>query len=239
VYKRTAEARVAMIRRLEFVSLSNRHVYPAVLLVLIGFTNWTSLSAAATPALAFNEVSGGSGLNQNQNVGWRFDVLSPVYVTGLGWYDENHNGLGISHEVGIWDANGTLLTSIIVPSGTVSRLNLQYRMADINPLLLAAGAGYIVGGLNSDQSGDQLAARAFTIDSRLAFNHATYSGFTSTFGEPTLNSIGFAGFFGPMFEIDSIPEPTSYGLVVFSGIVLFFLRHLGKGGKIGCPGSAP
>jgi len=215
-----------MSRILELCPLPERIVDPAILVALVAFINSGSLSAAPVPALTFDQTSGGSGLNQGQNVGWRFDVLSPVYVTGLGWYDQNHDGLGISHEVGIWDANGTLLTSVTVPSGTVARLNVQYRMADISPLLLSVGMGYVVGGLNSDQSGDELAARAFTIDSRLAFNHATYSGLSSTFGEPTLNSIGFAGFFGPMFEIDSVPEPSTFALVGFFGIVLVFTRRL-------------
>ncbi len=216
-----------MARMTELYSLRRKSVNRAILVALIAFINGVALCAAPVPALSFNEAGGGFGSNLNQNVGWRFDVLSPTYVTGLGWFDQNHDGLGISHEIGIWDAGGTLLASTIVPSGTAARLDIQYRVSDINPLLLAVGTGYVVGGLNNEQSGDRLAANvSFTIDSRLAFSHATFSTFTSALLEPMNNSVAFDGFFGPMFEIDSVPEPSTFVLVGFSGIVLVVMRRI-------------
>jgi hypothetical protein len=226
-YTGIAQERTVMARTTELYSLRKKIVNPAILVASVAFINGGVLSAAPIPALTFNEAGGGFGSNLNQNVGWRFDVLSPTYVTGLGWFDQNHDGLGTSHEVGIWDANGTLLTSAIVPSGTAARLDIQYRVSDINPLLLSVGTGYVVGGLNTEQSGDRLAANvSFTIDSRLAFSHATFSTFTSTLLEPTNNSVAVSGFFGPMFEIDSVPEPSTLVLVGFSGIVLVVMRRI-------------
>jgi hypothetical protein len=216
-----------MARTTELYSLWKKIVNPAILVASIAFINGGVLSAASIPALTFNEAGGGFGSNLNQNVGWRFDVLSPTYVTGLGWFDQNHDGLGTSHEVGIWDANGALLTSTIVPSSTAARLDIQYRVSDISPLLLSVGTGYVVGGLNTEQSGDRLVANvSFTIDPRLAFSHPTFSTFTSTLLEPTNNSVAFAGFFGPIFEIDSVPEPSPFVLVGFSGIVLVVMRRI-------------
>ena len=154
-------------------------------------------------------------------------MLSPVTVTGLGWFDENHDGLGIAHEIGIWDSAGNLLVSATVPNGTVGTLDVQYRTVSVSPLDLEVGAGYVVGGLNASNTGDRLAATVtFTIDPRLAFNHATSSDFTATFGEPTNNSVALNGFFGPMFEIgatDAVPEP---GTVALAGISLLVLTAL-------------
>jgi len=46
-----------------------------------------------------------SGNNNNQTVSWQFDVLTPVWVTGLGWFDQGAGGLGTAHTVDIWAPN--------------------------------------------------------------------------------------------------------------------------------------
>ena len=85
------------------------------------------------------------GTNQGQNVGWRFDVLTNLTATGLGWFDDNHDRLGAAHQVGIWDSAGSLLASTLVPDGTAAALEVQYRMVSIAALVLPAAAGYVVG----------------------------------------------------------------------------------------------
>ena len=37
--------------------------------------------AHASPVLTFNEATGTAGTNQDQSVGWQFNVLSPTLVT--------------------------------------------------------------------------------------------------------------------------------------------------------------
>ncbi len=76
----------------------------------------------AASVLLFNPATGGIGNSNNQSVGWQFDVNTPVKVTDLQWYDENADGLDVGHSVGIWNPEGTLLSSVFIPSGTSTLL---------------------------------------------------------------------------------------------------------------------
>lgn len=177
-----------------------------------------SLSALATahavPVLSFNEGTGSSGTQGNQNVGWQFDVLASTTVTGLGWFDQGADGLSTRHVVGIWDPSGTLLASVDLPAGTVAPLDGQFRTVGITPIVLAPGTGYIVGGLNSASSTDRLAFDVtFTIDSRISFIDATFSNPTSSLERPTQFSVATSGFFGPSFSVASVPEPGTLALL--------------------------
>jgi hypothetical protein len=181
-------------------------------------------AAWAGQAITFDEATGNSASNQGQNVGWQFDVLTAITVDGLGWFDERGDGLSVSHEVGIWDPSGTLLASIVLPSGTSAPLDGQYRTLAIAPIVLPVGAGYIVGGLNSSSSRDRLASNVTqVVDPRISYVDATFSNFTTTFGRPTNFSVATTGFYGPMFRISSprvVPEPTTLlgGLLGLAGL---------------------
>ncbi len=165
-------------------------------------------AASSAPAITFNEATGVSGNNQNQTVGWQFDVMTPVVVSGLGWFDEGANGLGTAHTVGIWAPNGTLLTSVVVPAGTAAPLDGQYRIADIPDIMLPVGTGYIIGGENFSSSNDRLVANALqVVDPRIHFVDATYSLIGSGFVRPTYFSIADTGFEGPMAAL--VPEPAT------------------------------
>lgn len=175
-----------------------------------------SAASIATPVITFDEASGTSGTNSNQSVGWQFDVLSPISVTGLGWYDQGQDGLGVAHEVGIWDSAGVLLASAIVPAGTTGTLDGVYRKVLISTLNLGVGTGYIVGGLNSSNSGDRLATNVTqVVDSSIRYIDATFSGVNGIFERPTNFSTATTGFYGPMFFIEdtaSVPAPATLAL---------------------------
>ena len=181
-------------------------------------------AAQATPAISFNESTGGSGTQQDQSVGWQFNVLSALTVTGLGWFDAGQDGLSVSHEVGIWNSAGVLLASTVLGAGTSEALDGQYRMHSIAPIVLAAGSGYIVGGLNSLNSTDRLAYDVTMIlNAGIEFVDATFGNVNSTFQRPTQFSAANTGFFGPMFAAQgaaTVPEPASLGL---AGLALAFV----------------
>jgi hypothetical protein len=202
----------------------------AACLVLFGSS---AALADSIPVITFNQATGGSGLNQAQSVGWQFNVLNPLTVNALGWFDEGADGLGHSHTVGIWNPAGALLTSILVPAGTVASLNGVYRMVSIADLILPVANGYIIGGENFDTSGDRLAADVTqTVDSRLGFVDATFSSpLGSGFTRPTLSSVATDGFYGPMFAAASasVPEPASILLLV--SVVLLTARRFASRGK--------
>lgn len=173
-------------------------------------------SAAADPVLSFDPTTGTSGNNATQSVGWQFNVLESITVVGLGWYDQGADGLSVAYEVGIWAPDGTLLASVIVPSGTSAPFDGQFRTVAIAPLVLGVGAGYIVGGLNSEASTDRLAANvAQTLDSRIVYVDATYSALDTVLVRPDQFSAADTGFYGPSFSVAPVPEPASLALGVF------------------------
>jgi PEP-CTERM motif len=172
--------------------------------------------AAADPVLSFNEATGSNGTNNDQSVGWQFDVLAPITVTGLGWFDEGANGLALAHTVGIWDPLGNLLASVVVPAGAVAPLDGQFRTVAIAPLILPAGVGYIVGGENFSANTERLAFDVTqTVDPRITYIDATFSDTGAGFTRPTQFSVAVTGFYGPSFsvEVAAIPEPASLTLL--------------------------
>jgi hypothetical protein len=186
------------------------------------------IAANADQVLSFNEGTGSGGANQNQSVGWQFDVLAPITVTGLGWFDENADGLGAGHTVGIWDSAGNLLTSTAVPSGVGAAVDGQFRTVGITALVLPIGTGYIVGGENFSNSGDRLAFNVSqTVDSRINFVDATFSNIGSGFARPTNFSSATTGFYGPSFAVkpSAVPEPSSLLLFVSGAAGLGFIQR--------------
>jgi len=185
-------------------------------------------AAHGHPVLSFNEATGGNATNQNQSVGWQFNVVSPLTVTGLGWFDQGANGLSVSHTVGIWNPSGTLLSSVVVPAGVAAPLDGQYRTSAVAPFTLPVGTGYIVGGQNFSTSTDRLASNvSHTVDSRISYVDATFSNLNSGFVRPTQFSVAFTGFYGPSFSVVPVPEPSSITLAFLAATAMawFAQRH--------------
>ena len=180
---------------------------------------------ASASVITFNPATGGTAANGGQTVGWQFNVLSPLTVTGLEWYDAAGTGLNTAHTVGIWNPAGTLLTSVLIPAGVAAPLDGMFRFVSITSINLPVGNGYIVGGQNFAASTDLMACGSGgpcdgllvqTVDPRLTFVNATFSN-PGGFTEPTFFSIAHEGFFGPSFSA-VVPEPSSMVLLA-SGLI--------------------
>ncbi|MCX6880418.1 MAG: carboxypeptidase-like regulatory domain-containing protein [Verrucomicrobia bacterium] len=130
--------------------------------------------------------------------GWRNDTwtigsrihtgASTVYVTKLGYVDRDQNGFNVTHQVGIWDAAGTLLGSVTVPAGTDGELIGDFRYAPLGTVIvLVPNTSYALGGYTQgDDWGDQSASPGF--------NEPDFVGFTS---ESAIAHDGGAGFSNP------------------------------------------
>src|SRR4051794_36811693 len=81
-------------------------------------------SARADTALVF--TGGQPALSQGMS-GWVFSTDHTITVTSLGWWDSSDDGLGASHQVGIWNTTGILLVSATVASGTIDPLISDFR----------------------------------------------------------------------------------------------------------------
>lgn len=192
--------------------------YTMLLPLLAGLVQ-LPLSAAAL--VTFDEATGASGVQHNQSVGWSFNVLSAVTINALGWYDQNQDGLSVGHTVGIWNPSGTLLASVLVPSGATGTLIGVYRTASISSITLNPGSGYVVGGENFNSSTDRLAASVTqTVDPNIVYVDARYAN-SQGFGLPSAVFSAGNGFYGPMAftAAAAVPEPTTLG-VAGLGLVL-------------------
>src|ERR1700761_9215730 len=82
---------------------SRRRIVALIIVCMVGLV--TSAVAAPVPLLPVDpgtqlanspgpgQYFGFTDVNINGNYGWQFQVLEPVQVVGLGWYDDGADGL--------------------------------------------------------------------------------------------------------------------------------------------------
>lgn len=105
--------------------------------------NVSVIQRDVTPAYGYNLAdSYGNSYFLTQSIGFQFSPTLDIDVSALGFFDYLGDGLGESHEIGIFDQTGTLLTSVVVPSGTAASLIGDFRYSSVNPLTLKAGQTY-------------------------------------------------------------------------------------------------
>ena len=80
-----------------------------------------------------------------------FNVTSPFTVHYLGFFDHFGDGLLTSHDVGIYDGSGALLSFATIPAGTAALLDGSYRLVSVQPFTLAVGTNYSMVGVNLDE----------------------------------------------------------------------------------------
>lgn len=162
--------------------------------------------------------------NTNGMYGWWFNVLAPLTVTGLGWYDEGQDGLFHSHQVGLWWWSGNtgsnwLLGSVNIPAGTSASLDAIYRKLDLQAALTLEPGLYAVGGTYQPQSEDMVRnqivynATDLTRDPSVHLMGPAYA-IGGGFRFPDGAVLSYGVNVGPMFFVPEVPEPSVGGLLV-------------------------
>jgi hypothetical protein len=158
---------------------------------------------ADTIALSF---TGGTSAfpNTDLTLGWAFTLSSPVLLTALGLWDQNNDGLSVSHAVAIFTSTATLEAQVTIPSGTGATLTNGFRYVSFAPVVLPAGSYTIAGFISVGSEEFAGAASAITTAPGV-----TYAGSRSEFGfafPPGDVATTSNSYFGPNFQFTT---PTS------------------------------
>lgn len=187
---------------------------------------WMLLSAAVlglaapvvradTPALSFTDP-GTSFTNGSYSIGFEFTVNSNINVTSLGFFGTQ---LAQSHDVGIYDISGNLLTSTTVNPGDPTTGFFSYHA--ITPFALTSGTSYVIAAETGIEN-YSYSPTGFSTDPSITFDEDLYVS-SSTLAFPG-SSGGFTGWFGPNFMVESsstgntVPEPSSLALLAGLGL---------------------
>jgi hypothetical protein len=172
--------------------------------------------ASAVPAITF---TGGETTDffSDRTFGYEFSTNSAIRITALGYWDDGSDGLTDSHEVGIWNSDGSiLLASAVVPSGTGGTLDSGFRFVAITPVVLSAGQSFLAGGFNSSNDAIIRYTTATTIPGitlgSTRFDPEPYGSFQAP-TEQQGPDFDF-GYFGPNFQVAAVPEPATWALTI-------------------------
>lgn len=111
--------------------------------LILSFAVALALGCAAQAVPVLSVTPGSFANGASGTIGWSFTTSIDFYVDALGFCDENGDGLGASHQVGIFNSLGELLVSVNVDGS--SALVDGFRYSSIPSYLLPAGS-YVVGG---------------------------------------------------------------------------------------------
>jgi hypothetical protein len=157
----------------------------------------------------------------NYVAGTEFTTANPLTILSLGWLDAEGDGLGASHNVGLWDSGQNLLATALITPSSATVLSAQgtgvWYMENITPLLLAPGTYRVAGdaaspdedGLDGDKIGNGVTLSAGYVrtsypNGGFAFPDETYG---SNVVRATLSTT--ADGFG---SVSQVPEPATFAL---------------------------
>jgi hypothetical protein len=165
-------------------------------------------------------------------LGWGFSLSAEVFVTQLGVWDENNNGLAQSHTVTIWTSAGAQLVQVTIPAGTGTTLTNGFRYVTLGtPIHLAAG-NYAIGALFNAFGSDTAAVSASAIGTAPG---VTYAGSRAVEGNGFPMNDAFDlpnSYFGPNFQFTTAGVPDGGSTVSLLGFALFGLAAFRR--KLGC-----
>lgn len=176
-----------------------------------------ALGVTATPDATGTFVVGGG------TIGWSFTVagIDDLPLTHLGYYDLNADGLGESHEVGVWDDEGELLISATVSPADTLLNSFRYTPL-VGTFILDHGRTYVIGAYHTENVDNYLSSygraplASYTLNPLIVYESGRIS-FGPDFVEPILDT-GVIGRFGPNFQfLAPAPEP---GTALLLGLAL-------------------
>jgi hypothetical protein len=188
-----------------------------------------SAQAAVVPGVFVFGTAAPLGNPPSTN-GYSFSTSRTFTLAGLGVFDANFDGLVDSHQVGLWDSLGTLISSTTVASGTGATFTDGFRWNATGPITLAAGS-YRVGALfltGNDPMffGVPGSTLALISNPGLTYNGGAFAN-SSTLANPSL-SAGTNGAYiggGVMLQVPDVPEPGTWTMMMFGfGLVGYSLR---------------
>ncbi len=182
------------------------------------------LVAAFAPSLQadnfgqwFNGAATGSQLGNGPfTLGWSFQVTSPgVQVTDLAVYDQGGAPLLDTHEIGIWNAAGALVDFAVIPAGggvlEFDQGGLQTWRDTFAPVFLAPGT-YTIGATWNNLLDPLIFPGTLAGQGLANFNGPNVvliqnEYIAGGFAEPINTTGDTQSYFGPNFEVSSVPEP--------------------------------
>jgi hypothetical protein len=217
------------------VQATLRQFMKAMLVVALIATS-SAVGRAGTIAFSFSSASPLSTVCCG-TYGFQFTPTVDILVDSLGYLDVGQDGLAAGHQVGIWNAGGTLLTSATVTTAdsTLAGAVLagaQFRFTPITALLLLAGQTYTLGA-EEDASDlmyyDFNGSQTSNAPSLLSVSSGGYFTVNSGFVDPT-NTIGNHYDIGNFTAAAAaaIPEPSSTALMILglAGVLAVRFRRL-------------
>lgn len=174
------------------------------------------MPGAAQAQLGVDFTSATGFTNNAWSLGWSFTVNNPFTVTALGFYDDGQDGLGESHDVGLWTSGGTLLASATVTNGNT--LTSFWRFASITPLALGTGS-YVIAGTTGGENYPLPGVSGLSVNPNITLGQDWFT-LSSTLAFPTTSG-GYsdawlaANFIGdnPNHPEDVVPEPATMTLL--------------------------
>ena len=161
--------------------------------------------AATAQTVAVSNIDSRGTWSGTYEMGNEFTVSSPIYITSLGAFDLNSDGMPAVTPVTIWDNGGSVVVTADVPAGTAAALDNGFRYTSITPTYLAPGtyrmSSYSIDGYSlSNSTGSATTATEVTITTGYYLSGSA--------GYPTTNYTG-GDMFGANFYFTTAPTGTA------------------------------